>query len=356
MAKFYTLLERAVARLQPNTEGARQEIYARARSAVSQELRSIDPPLAPADRMRREQELEEAIRAVEYSQAAGVGAQAAAPAPTSVTTAISLHPGQNDDAERPGEMRTLPRLDGAEPRRPLLSRLLLVALLALVIGGASYAVYTYRSDLQATFASLTGGNEPAPSSAATADAGVGQDVMAPGPTTVAAVIPTQAFLYEAVGTGDAPAIEGVADWALVDDAEGTRIEVRIEIPTNGLRILLSMREAPDGATDVSHTMDVIVTTLAGDARSTPGSIGLLAAKTTEDAIGTAIVAESSTVAPGHLRLAFSAENERRNLQEMRRDWFDLGLVYANGERVLVTFSKGSQGHEVMQRALAAWGA
>jgi len=348
MGQFYTLLERAVGRLQPNTAGARQEVYARARSAVVQELRAMDPPVAPAERARREHELEEAIRRVEREYGAASGA-ATVPLPAKAA---------DPDVDRTGTavprkpVRSAPAPDLREPRRSITSRLLLAALLALVAAGASYAAYTYRAELQDLFASLTGGGEPAEPSVAAADAGAGADGEAP--VAVAAVIPTQSFLYEEVGTGNAPAVAGTVDWVLVSDPDGTRIEIRIDIPSRGLQVVLGMRKAPDAATDVSHTMDVVVTVPADDAARALQSIAQFAGKTTEDAIGTTIVAQSSTVAPGHLRLDLAAGSERQNLLQLRRDWFDLGLVYANGERALLTFNKGSQGHEVMRQALAAW--
>ncbi len=262
MAQFYTLLERAVRGLQPNTEGARQEIYARARSAVVEELRAIDPPLAPAERMRREQELEEAIRNVEREYGSGRGASGAVAIPATASTA-ALDGDRTGRAARHDPAGDEPGLDSAIPPRSNSSRLLLLALLALVVAGASYAAYTYRVGLQDFFASLTGGNEPTESTVAAADAGVGGDVEALAPVAVAAVIPTQSFLYEDLGTGDALAIEGTVAWALVNDPDGTRIEVRIDIPARGLQVVLSMQEA-DGTIGVSHTLDVLVTTPPND--------------------------------------------------------------------------------------------
>jgi len=351
MGQFYTLLERAVGRLQPNTAGARQEIYARARSAVVQELRAIDPPLAPAERARREQELEEAIQRVEREYGA------AGPASRSATVAVPAR-AADPDADRTGPAvpqkpgRSSPPPDLREPRRSITSRLLLVALLALVLAGASYAAYTYRAELEDFFASLTGGS--ASPDTTVAAAGTGAAIEEPAPVAVAAVVPTQSFLYEEVGGGTAPAVPGTVEWVLVEGPDGTRIEIRIDIPSRGLQVVLDMRKAPDAATDVSHTVDIVGTVPAGDAARALQSIAQFAGKTTEDAIGTTIVAQSSTVAPGHLRLDLAAGSERQNLLQLRRDWFDLGIVYANGDRALLTFNKGSEGHEVMRQALAAW--
>lgn len=356
MADYDTLLDRAIGRLQSNTDGARRDIYAKARSAVVGELKAISPPLAPAEMSRRELELEEAIRRVERKWGPG-GAARDAVVPPAASAA-----GSDDDGRRGRTERREPGLSERESDRPpppqrqrsISSRLLLLVLLALVFGGATYAVYTYRAELEDLFASLTGGGEPTDPSAATADAGVGPDAGTPEPAVIAAVIPGQSYLYEAIGGGDAPAHEGTVDWAFVDDADGPRIEVRIDIPDRAMQVVLSMRKAPETATGVSHSIEAILTIPPDNPGGTVQSIAQLVAKTSEDAIGTAIVARSAQVSPGQFLLDFVAENERQNMLQMRRDWFDLGFVYANGDRALVTFSKGSQGHAVMQQAVAAW--
>ena len=356
MAEFDTLLDRAIGRLQPNTDGARRDIYAKARNAVIGELKAISPPLAAGEISRRALELEEAIRRVEQKWGSS-GAPSDAVVPLAASAA-----GSDDDGRLGRTERREPGLTERESDRPppqqrqrsISSRLLLLVLLALVFGGATYAVYTYRAELEDLFASLTGGGEPTDPSAATADAGVGPDAGTPEPAAIAAVIPGQSYLYEAVGEGDAPAHEGTVGWAFVDDADGPRIEVRIDIPDRDMRVVLSMREAPETATGVSHTIEAIVTIPPDHPGGTFQSIAQLVAKTTEDAIGNAIVARSAPVSQGHFMLDFNAENERQNMLQMRRDWFDLGFVYANGDRAIVTFSKGSQGHAVMQQAVAAW--
>ncbi|MCW5713110.1 MAG: hypothetical protein KIT43_01160 [Bauldia sp.] len=353
MAEFYTLIERAVGRLQPNTESARRDVYARARSAVVQELRAVNPPLAPAELSRREHELEEAIRKVEREYGVAGRAPGDAVVPMTANAADLADDDRAGTAERREPAWTEPEFE-RPPRRSMSSRLLLVALLALVLGGVVYAAYTYRSELQDLYASLIGEGDPTESSVATADAGAGADIEAPAAVEVAAAIPTQSFLYEEVGTGDAPANAGTVDWVLIEDADETRIEVRIDIPARGVQLVLGIRKAPDGATNASHMIDIAVTVPPEHAGGAVESIAPLAAKTSEDAIGTAMVAQSVLLSPGHFMLELAAEDERHNLLQMRRDWFDLGLVYANGDRALVTFNKGSQGYEVMQLALAAW--
>jgi hypothetical protein len=66
MADYYSLIKKAVARLDPSaTCQSRQALYERARSAQVTQLRAISPPLAEAEITREQQALEEAVRTVE---------------------------------------------------------------------------------------------------------------------------------------------------------------------------------------------------------------------------------------------------------------------------------------------------
>ncbi len=66
MADYYSLIKRAVARLDPSglREG-RWTIYERARAAQLAQLRSISPPLSETEITSEQLALEEAVRAVE---------------------------------------------------------------------------------------------------------------------------------------------------------------------------------------------------------------------------------------------------------------------------------------------------
>jgi len=65
MADYYPLISRAVAGLDKSTGEARRALYERARKALVDQLRAIDPPLSEADITRERLALEESIRKVE---------------------------------------------------------------------------------------------------------------------------------------------------------------------------------------------------------------------------------------------------------------------------------------------------
>src|ERR1700747_2004285 len=74
MADYYPLIARAIAGLDPNAPGeSRRALYERARAALIQQLRSVDPPLSESEITRERLSLEEAVRKVE--------SEAAPPAP-----------------------------------------------------------------------------------------------------------------------------------------------------------------------------------------------------------------------------------------------------------------------------------
>ncbi|MCA6103217.1 hypothetical protein [Bradyrhizobium australafricanum] len=115
MADYYPLIARAIAGLDPNAPGeARRALYARARTALIQQLRGVQPPLSESEITRERLSLEEAVRKVE-SEAAQRAREASRPggaaaARGSRANARPPEPGPADTAARPRPP--------AEPRPP----------------------------------------------------------------------------------------------------------------------------------------------------------------------------------------------------------------------------------------------
>ena len=65
MTDYYSLISRAVARLDESTRETRRALYDRATAAQVTQLRKIDPPLTDSDFERERLALEDAIRRVE---------------------------------------------------------------------------------------------------------------------------------------------------------------------------------------------------------------------------------------------------------------------------------------------------
>jgi hypothetical protein len=80
MADYYPLIARAIAGLDPSAPGeSRRALYERARTALIQQLRSVQPPLSESEITRERLSLEEAVRKVE-SEAAQRAREASRPA------------------------------------------------------------------------------------------------------------------------------------------------------------------------------------------------------------------------------------------------------------------------------------
>src|SRR5262245_233544 len=69
MTDYYPLIGKAVAGLEKNTGEARRVLYERARSALVNQLRNMNPPLTESEITRERLALEEAIRKVEAEAA-----------------------------------------------------------------------------------------------------------------------------------------------------------------------------------------------------------------------------------------------------------------------------------------------
>ena len=69
MADYYSLIARAVSRLPNKTDEARRAIYERARTALQESLRTLDPPISEAELANAQSALEAAIRSVEQDVA-----------------------------------------------------------------------------------------------------------------------------------------------------------------------------------------------------------------------------------------------------------------------------------------------
>lgn len=86
MADYYSLISRAIAALPQSTLDARQAVYERARKALNNQLRNIQPPVAEADINAESRALEEAITRLELeiagksAPAANMAARSAQPA------------------------------------------------------------------------------------------------------------------------------------------------------------------------------------------------------------------------------------------------------------------------------------
>src|SRR5580704_6004869 len=124
MTDYQPLLARAIGALERNTGEARRAIYDRARQALLNQLRAVNPPLADPDITRERLALEDAIRKIE-TQAAQANPEATrAPRPPSTAPRVPAaaapaaprEPAVAAAQPRPSAPPRPPAMRPAEPR------------------------------------------------------------------------------------------------------------------------------------------------------------------------------------------------------------------------------------------------
>lgn len=118
MADYYPLLSRAVSGLAESTPETRRMIYERARTALLQQLRSLEPPLSEADIARERLSLDDVIRRVEAEQAAAALAAANEAASTDSPAIPAPLPAEPPPAPAPEAPAAAPAAEFPEPGRP----------------------------------------------------------------------------------------------------------------------------------------------------------------------------------------------------------------------------------------------
>lgn len=207
------------------------------------------------------------------------------------------------------------------------------------------------ADAGPELAAVSSGGEPPPLPLVSDDAGIGSPV-AGG---------QKAILYEEpVGAGEDAELIGIdaeVTWSFVDTGpNGPEVQAILEVPGRGA-VRLELHRNADETLPASHLVQVII----DSPTSFPGGgieeIPSVVLKPTEGDRGQQLVGAALKVADGLFWIALSANQNdiASNLALLRtRDWIDLPFVYANGQRALLTFEKGSAGDEVFETAMTAW--
>ncbi len=282
--------------------------------------------------------------------------------------------------------RQRPRIDVVAPRNRsrLLRNAFVGVVLTCVIGAIAVAAYLLRdrpTELQATapgttetqaesgdakFADRVGG-EPAPAERAA-------PVEGRAPAQGAAQTPAQpdlavaqraTLLEEGAGGPDAQPVtsQGRVLWRLesVSGEQGqplqTAIVATITIP-DALTLTLTIQRNLDATLPASHTVSLAFNPSGPEAsKRTVQDVGLLQAKDEEGARGSPLSGLPVRVRENLFLIGLSSlrnDVDRNTDLLLHRNWFDLGLRYANGQRAVVTFEKGNTGAQVMQRAFEQW--
>lgn len=398
MADYYPLIARAVEGLTEQTPVARRAVYERARTALVTQLRSLNPPLPEADIQRECASLDQAITRVEADYApppAGFDPNAFA----ELLAEDQHHP--QSPAERlrsvvsPGQALRAPSQNEPEPKPPVQSfeeaaparprvdtrphpamqnngrmrSILLgsaIGLVILLIAGLAW--WQSRTDAPVPETPVAEAPQaPAAPENSKINERVGGQVpqAAPAPAGQAIGVAHRAVFYEedAANPQTPKAYVGRVVWRLedVNPGQGQPLEkavsANVEIADAGLTMKMMLRRNLDTTLPASHTVELTFTTRDGDSGRVIRDVGLLQFKNEEAARGTPVAGLPVPVRENLFLIGLSnlqGDVERNTELFVRRNWIDLPVRMASGQRAILSFEKGTTGEQVLNSAFSQW--
>ena len=390
MADYHPLISRAVEALPDKSPATRRAVYDRARTALQEQLRAVEPPLSESDIARERLALDQAIDRVEAEhrprepQAFAVPTPVRRPAPAADApgegdgmpvfpdeAASSRDPGNGaSETERTEPVRERPRVEprSTGPAGPVRFRAVAVGVvLAIVIGAIAVVAWLLRDkpaqlqeqppvaatapppDTEAKLAERAPGSAPAGGPAARPDVAVAQ----------------RAILYEEnqADPQSPKAVAGRALWRLdnLNVGQGqpleTVVRASVDVQGAGLSLALVLRRNMDPTLPASHTIELTFTTASADTTRVVRDIGLLQLKNEEAVRGTPLAGLPVPVKDNVFLIGLSnlQGDTERNVDLLRtRNWIDLPIRFASGQRAILSFEKGISGEQVVNDAFNQW--
>jgi hypothetical protein len=394
MADYYPLISRALDGLSDKAPDTRRAVYERARGALMAQLQSLNPPLPAAEITRERLALDEAIDRVEAEYALGEAtfeppaapqpAVASAPPPAPPPPRIRPEPpepvveryfGQAAVEEEPPQPRERPRVDTVS--RVMADRgrgraIVLAGVIVLVvalIGVAAWLLRVQPSELEQPADAPAAQGPPAKAPERVTDrlpgAGQGPGQPPPGvPPRGDVAVAQRAILYEEnQGEPQNPkATPGRAVWRVdaLNPGQGQSLEMvvraTVEVSGAGLSLALSLRRNADPALPASHIVELNFTT-PDDPGRLVRDVGLLQFKGEEAVRGTPLAGLPVPVKDNVFLIGLSnlpGDIERNQDLILRRNWIDLPIRFASGQRGILSFEKGVSGDQVLNDAFRQW--
>ncbi|MBB4041159.1 hypothetical protein GGR34_002822 [Microvirga flocculans] len=396
MADYYPLIARAVEGLPEQTPDKRHAVYERARTALVAQLRSLNPPLTEPEIQRESRSLDEAIARVEadYAAPAGFdadafasvladdraahamleasrgaasvhGLRAPAPEPAPEVEAAEEHALSEPVVARPKiDSRPHPAMQNKGRMRTVIFG----SVLALVIAAIAAFAFMWR-DKPENLAPETPAAEAQPP--APADSKINERVGGQAPPAGAPAARQQAgavqravFYEEDPANPQTPrALVGRVVWRFEDmnPGQGQSLEraviADVDIPDAGLTMKMVLRRNLDTTLPASHTVELTFTTRQGDMARVIRDVGLLQFKSEEAARGTPVAGLPVPVRENLFLIGLSnlESDVVRNTQLfVRRNWIDLPVRMASGQRAILSFEKGGSGEQILNDAFSRW--
>ncbi len=410
MTDYRPLLSRAITTLDPNTGEARRAVYDRARTALVNQLRGMNPPLAEADITRERLALEEAIRKIEGDVAAAPSPRAPAPAGPAKGVRGANDASIQEEAD-PFEPDAPPRRDARDTREPRLgngrpdpraqaypsrseaghrprpgrgkspadyaredarkatrTKLVVAGIVGVLFLLAAVVGYVHRERIF-TLVGLGGTSATQDQPTRAPDRLTQQpqnQQQAPQPLPPSTPLPAgaqRALLFEEnPGSQQFTTINGLATWRTetINPGPGRSpelgVRIDIDIPDRKMQVVVTIRRNPDQSLPASHYIEIQFS--GNDPYGGIAQVPAVRMKNNEAAQGVPLAGLGVRVMQGYFLVGLSAveADRERNLQVLRsQPWIDIPFVYNNGRRAVIAFEKGSTGEKAMAEVFAAWG-
>ena len=399
MADYYPLIARAVEGLSDPSPQMRRAVYERARTALVAQLRSLNPPLSEADIHQERISLDAAISRVEAEYAsmapaseAPSGAEppvlrdrarqvvdrvpdAGAPAPGHGAPGHWTEPNEDASAAFEETANARPRVE-SRPHPGMQSgkrtrTIVLGSVLALVIVAIAAVAFLWRDrpeDL-APQPAVTEAPAARNQEANKIDERVGgqappESASPAAPRQEIGVAHRSVFYEEDPANPQVPKAQvGRVVWRLEDINPGQgqplekAVSASIDIPDAGLTMKMLLRRNLDTTLPASHTVELTFTTRSGDSGRVIRDIGLLQFKNEEAARGTPVAGLPVPVRENLFLIGLSnlqSDVERNTELFVRRNWIDLPVRMASGQRAILSFEKGASGEQILNSAFSQW--
>jgi hypothetical protein len=135
------------------------------------------------------------------------------------------------------------------------------------------------------------------------------------------------------------------------------VSANVDIVDAGLTMKMVLRRNLDTTLPASHTVELSFTTRAGDSGRVIRDVGLLQFKNEEAARGTPVAGLPVPVRENLFLIGLSnlaGDVERNTELLVRRNWIDLPVRMASGQRAILSFEKGASGDQVLTSAFGQW--
>jgi hypothetical protein len=396
MADYYSLLANLLDGLPDATPARRRGVYDRARRALSDQLRNVTPALTDSDVRREELSLEEAIRQLEtrYGDTRNPEPE---PQPEIVAKpARRPEPPEDSASDLSPEPIAIRR--GGRRQRPtaLLVTLLLLAVPVAVLAwmwrdqprGTADSAAQQAAPAAPAASAPPGDNKiaeriggppgpPPPNRAARIPSapvqpGPGPDARgqsaAPGPAQGDVAVAQRALIFEENLTDpQQPSIStGRALWRLdtVSAGQGMALETvirgTVELAQAGLTLNVLIRRNLDPALPASHTIELtfLNAPVSGTPPRTVRDVALPMMRPEETIRGVSVAGLPVPVKENVFLIGLSdlkGDIERNAELLLRRNWMELPIRFASGQKAALLFDKGVSGERVFYDAFRHWG-